>query len=288
MKKVFVLIIILLSAFLIGFCRASDFTEITASNTTVGSEVTLSLNITDTDGIDYVIPSWNNTGLWINQTALDAEDATDYVANFAGTWNTTKDYVVSAKFYSNDTLGNMEASEQYNFTLTQATYTVTFSKDISSPLLGQTVNFVVHPLRNGITITDVVCNVTVDGDAYLSNVTDRCFTYTESSPTSHNFSISELYDAEYGYAVDFTVTELSVAWIYPSGGGSSSSTLPEDNSTLPEETPQPWLPEIPEVTQHDLAVAAFVGIVAVAVVLGGKVQPSKKSKKTKVPKTSRR
>jgi len=96
------------------------FGTISANTTLAGNVTALSCSILDSSGIDYVIPSWNNTGTWQNQTALDAGDVASYAANFTGIWNTTVGTKVSVKFYGNDTLGNMGVSTQYNFTLTSS------------------------------------------------------------------------------------------------------------------------------------------------------------------------
>lgn len=175
---------------------------------------------------------------------------------------------------------------------TTHTYTVTITKDKDVVLVHDMVSFVIHPLRDGVTINDIVCNVTVDGNNLQVNNTDRIFTYTEIYPQAHTFSLSDLYDNELGYSVDFNVTELTVAWqTAGSGNGITPTPTPETTPTLPSD----WLPELPEVNENDLAIVAFVGIAAVTVVLSGaavgtkvRKKQGKKDKKTKVPKTSRR
>jgi len=88
-----------------------DFTSptvgtISASSSSVGAQVTLSTLVADDVAVDYVVPSWNNTGTWVNQTAINAGGSASYTANFSGTWNSTPGTVVCAIFYANDTSNN--------------------------------------------------------------------------------------------------------------------------------------------------------------------------------------
>jgi len=91
--------------------------EIFSSNLFSGNEVELNSTILDNTAVDIVIPSWNNTGNWVNQTSIDANGSNNFTALFTGTWNDTAGTVVSAIFYANDTSNNWIASDIFNFIL---------------------------------------------------------------------------------------------------------------------------------------------------------------------------
>ena len=99
--------------------------DISASNTVIGQEVQVSSSIADNLGIDFVIPSWNNTGTWQNQTTIDALDSNNFEAAFTGTWTNTAGTIVSIIFYANDTSNNWAASNQVDITLTEPAPTPT-------------------------------------------------------------------------------------------------------------------------------------------------------------------
>ena len=98
---------------------------ISADNQVAGEQVILSSTIADDAGVDFVVPSWNNTGTWINQTAIDASNSPSYSATFSSTWNSNSGDVVSVIFFANDTSNNWVKSDQYNFTLAAPTPTPT-------------------------------------------------------------------------------------------------------------------------------------------------------------------
>jgi hypothetical protein len=246
--------------------------EIIANTNVAGFNATLSCLIADSSGVGFAIPSWNNTGAWLNETAIDLEDEMETTANFTGTWNNTLGNTVSVKFYSNDTVGNMGASDLYNFTLTQAEYVVTITKDKSTVFAGDVVSFVVHPLRDNITVSDVVCNVTVDGALYKQNVTDRSFTYSESVPQAHTFNVTELYDSELNYSVTFDVSSLTVDWGLAGGGGGLGGVAGNDtavgeealNNTEPTSPLQPFsFTQLPVVDTSSIAVVIVIVCVSV-------------------------
>jgi hypothetical protein len=175
----------------------------------------------------------------------------------------------------------------------QPNYNITITKDKETVLIHDTVTFVVHPLRDGNTITDILCNITVDGNLYQMNNIDRVFSYTEDSFQSHTFSISSLYDNEYGCPTEFNVTPLTVSWQPANNSVTIMEVLPTEQ---PEPSPSPEEQsdiKLPEVSQNDaIAIAAAIGIGVVVVLVINKVKVKTKKKKKykniKIPKTNRR
>lgn len=94
----------------------STWTDETGLATT-GNTTLLSCTINDNVAVDKVIYSWNNTGVWVNQTALSGSGIS-YIANFTGTWNSTVGNVVSVRIFANDSSNNWGTSSITNFTLT--------------------------------------------------------------------------------------------------------------------------------------------------------------------------
>jgi hypothetical protein len=218
------------------------FAPISADNTVAGAEVTLSCVINDDSGVDYVIPSWNNTGTWINQTAIDASDSSSFTANFVDTWNTAPESVVSVMFYSNDTLNNWGSSAQYDFTL--YLYTASLSTAQSEVTEGDTVDIAINVTKNGSPFTNYMVNVTKGGVFLAENITGN-FTHQESTPGTQTFAISSLYDNSTEENVMFTATPLEIVW--------TPTPTPEPTPTptpapTPEPTPTPTPAPTPEPT----------------------------------------
>jgi cell division septation protein DedD len=183
--------------------------SISADNTVAGSSVALTSSITDNSAVDYVIPSWNNTGIWVNQTAIDAGDSSNFVANFVDTWNSTTGTVVSVIFYANDTLNNWGVSAQSDFTL--YSYTATLSTTQSEVTEGDTVDVDITVTKNGSPFTDYWVNITKGGVLLTENVTGS-FTHQESTAGTQTFAISSLYDNSTDENVMFTTTPLEIVW----------------------------------------------------------------------------
>ena len=120
--------------------NAPTFGAITANVTIANSPVFLSVTVSDNIAVDKVIFSWNNTGIWVNQTALSGS-GTSYIANFStGTLNITVGSIVSVLVYSNDTTNNWGTSTQYNFTTTYIYLTIQ-ARDASGVNLPRSVTF---------------------------------------------------------------------------------------------------------------------------------------------------
>ena len=191
-----------------------DFTSptigaISANSHSIGAPVTLSSAITDDVGIDSIIPSWNNTGTWVNQTAINALGSKNYAASFTGKWNTNPGSVVSAIFYARDTSGNWAASSQTNFALN--TYAVALSANQTGLIQEDTLRINLTVTKNGSPFTGFVANATRDGSLFARNAT-ASFNDRENVSIAHAYTISALYDIAISENVTFTANTLNVAW----------------------------------------------------------------------------
>jgi hypothetical protein len=191
-----------------------DFTSptigaISATSHSIGYPVTLSSSITDDVGIDTVVPSWNNTGTWVNQTAINAQSSKSFTASFTGIWNTNPGTTVSAIFYAKDTSANWAASTQANFTLNN--YAITLSANQTGLTQQDTVRINLIVTKNGSPYTSFVANASRDGSLFARNATTN-FNDTEITATSHSYTISSLYDTVASENVTFTTNTLNIAW----------------------------------------------------------------------------
>lgn len=95
------------------------FTSIIANTTLAGNATQLTCTVSDNVGVSSYIYSTNNTGPWVNASAV-AFSGVSAIATWNSTWNATVGNIVSAKLYANDTDDIWAVSSQYNFTLTSS------------------------------------------------------------------------------------------------------------------------------------------------------------------------
>ena len=255
--------------------------SISADNTVAGSSVTLTSSITDKTAVDYVIPSWNNTGTWVNQTAIDAGSSSSFVANFADTWNDTPGSVVSVVFYANDTLNNWGTSAQSDFTL--YSYTAALSTTQTEVTEGDTVTIDIAVTKNGSPFTDYLVNITKGGDLLTENITGS-FTHQESAAGTQTFAILSLYDNSTDENVMFTATPLDVVWTpsptptpeptptptlepTPTPAVTPTPTPAVTPTPTPAVTPTPTLEPTPTPEPEGLPVEVVIGAVAAVVII---------------------
>ena len=191
-----------------------DFTNptigaISATSHSIGAPVTLSSAITDDVGVDSIIPSWNNTGTWVNQTAINALGSKSFTASFTGKWNTNPGTTVSAIFYAKDTSNNWAASSQTNFTLNN--YAVTLSANQTGLTQEDTARINLAVTKNGSPFTSFLANASRDASLFARNATTS-FNDREIIAISHAYTISALYDTALTENVTFTANTLNVAW----------------------------------------------------------------------------
>jgi hypothetical protein len=191
-----------------------DFTSptigaISATSHSIGYPVTLSSSISDDVGIDTIVPSWNNTGTWVNQTAINAQGSKNFIASLTGIWNTNPGTVVSAIFYAKDTSANWAASSQANFTLNS--YAVILSANQTGLTQQDTVRISLAVTKNGSPFTSFVANASRDGSLFARNATTS-FNDTQIAATSHSYTTSSLYDTAAAENVTFTTNTLNITW----------------------------------------------------------------------------
>jgi len=93
---------------------APSFGSITADTAVAGTQVTLSVTITDNIAVSKFKYCWNNTGSWVNETLTSFSSNP---ATFTGTWNGAAGKTVLVKVYANDTANNWAVSAEYSFHL---------------------------------------------------------------------------------------------------------------------------------------------------------------------------
>ncbi len=191
-----------------------DFTSpsigaISTTSHSIGAPVTLSSAVTDDFGIDTIVPSWNNTGTWVNQTAINAQGSKTFTASLTGIWNTNPGTTVSAIFYAKDTSNNWAASNQANFTLNN--YAITLSANQTGLTQEDTVKINLAVTKNGAAFTGFLANASRDGLLFARNVTSS-FNDQQNISSTHAYNISYLYDTIAGENVTFTTNTLNIAW----------------------------------------------------------------------------
>ena len=207
-----------------------DFTSptigaISTTSHSIGATVTLSSVVTDDFGIDSIIPSWNNTGTWENQTAINAQGSKSFNATLTGTWNNNPGTTVSAIFYAKDTSDNWAASSQTNFTLNN--YAVTLTANQTGLTQEDTVNITLAVTKNGAPFTSFLANASRDGIQFSSNVTSS-FNDQQNISSTHAYNISSLYDTATSENVTFTTNLLNLTW----GKSTYAVTLSGNQSSL--------------------------------------------------------
>ena len=93
------------------------FETVIGNNTSAGTSVSYNCSISDNVAVSGFIPSWNNSGSWVNGTWTSGSSGT-----LTGTLNSTVGSVVSVKFYANDTANNWSVSAIASFTVFSASH----------------------------------------------------------------------------------------------------------------------------------------------------------------------
>ena len=240
---------------------------ISASNTVAGSAVTLSSLAADDSGVDFVVPSWNNSGTWVNETAIDASDSLSFAADFSSTWDNTPGSVVSVIFYANDTLDNWSESSQFDFSL--YLYNVSLSTAQSGIEAGDTVTISIAVTKNNASYSDYLANVTKDGTLFKQNVT-ASFTDLESAAGTYTFAVSALYDNATAQDVIFSTEPLDVVWSPTPTPTPTPTPSPSPSPTptpTPTATPTPTPTPTSEPGPQGLPIEAVIGIAIVIIVI---------------------
>jgi hypothetical protein len=98
-----------------GDADAPTITGMTANTTRAGGTAQFNFSVSDNIGLDFVIPSSNNSGSWANASAIPVSGTSSF-ALWNLTLNTILRNTVAIKIYVNDTSGNSGISSQYNVT----------------------------------------------------------------------------------------------------------------------------------------------------------------------------
>jgi hypothetical protein len=191
-----------------------DFTSptlgaVSATSHSIGAQVTLSSSITDDFGISSIVPSWNNTGTWVNQTAINAQGSRSFAASLTGKLNTNPGTVVSTIFYAKDTSDNWAASSQANFALNA--YAVNLSANQTGLIQEDTAEINLAITKNGSPFTSFLANASRDGTLFARNAT-ASFNDRETAAIAHTYTISALYDTAIAENVTFTSNTIDIAW----------------------------------------------------------------------------
>jgi len=96
------------------------------TTTKVGTSCDFSCNISDDVEVDFGIFGTNNTGVWVNETAVDISAVSAWL-NVTKTLNATVGNVVQYRWYANDTAGNWASSAMQSLTLDSGTYYLTIN-----------------------------------------------------------------------------------------------------------------------------------------------------------------
>jgi len=91
------------------------FGSISSNSTFIGSTATLSCTVSDSVGVNEVIFSWNNTGSWVNQTAI-AGSGTSFDAQFTGTLSSSA-CILGVQVYANNANNQWSTSGETDFVL---------------------------------------------------------------------------------------------------------------------------------------------------------------------------
>jgi hypothetical protein len=142
------------------------------NSTTAGASIDHSLNWTDDVGLSGYIFSWNNSGVWTNDTWI-AFGANTW-SNITNTSNATAGLLIQWCVYANDTSSNWNGTscvDKFNYT--------TISGDTTSPIIT-----VQSPVNNTLYPNNTIWfNVTLNeaGSICLVNISDTNQTLTNST-----------------------------------------------------------------------------------------------------------
>jgi len=243
------------------------------STTTAGTSCNFNITVTDDIALSKYIFSTNNTGSWVNNTAV-AFTANPQTVSVAKTLNSTVGLVIGYRWYFNDTSNNWNNTDI--LTLTTTNYYVSLSFAPANPLQNDVVVFTLNITKSGATF-NFYANITKDGSPFKTNWNTTTFTDTEANIQSHVYSVTAVYDVDDAVQATFTVPSVTVVWSGSGGGGGGGGgggyTGGATPTPTPSETPppyeapteQPWIPGLPFNIQ-DVIVFITIGLVAVLIV----------------------
>lgn len=182
--------------------EAADTTDPTYSNvahntTVAGATVKFSIQYNDDTALhtngQYIFAT-NNTGTWVNETAVNWTATPEY-ANVTKTLNSTVDAIIGYRWYANDTAGNSNNTPIYTLTVTSVSDS---SFTVSLPAGQTAINFTAITCKDtllepgGQTAGVPIVNVTNTGNVvqsfrfYLNTTVSNVLTYTSLSSDLSN------------------------------------------------------------------------------------------------------
>lgn len=244
-----------------GDTTAPNSTNISASTSKVGSSCTFSGLFNDDYGLDSYIFSTNNTGSWLNDTAV-AFATTPGWANVSKTLNASNGVVVGYRWFVNDTSGNWLSGTIHTVTTTY------FNETVSPFFLEGTSVFGGNGTWNDI---DEILTFYTTGTVYIS-----CSTY--NSPLKIEVNTAAYTGWTYSSSTNkVTITGLSgsqkidVYWKTSSpgtGGGASTPATPDDGGDDGYGGVGPFIPGLPPAILEPSPLRNF-GILVIGVVVVG-------------------
>lgn len=159
---------------------------VTPSNVLLGQSALLSFSWAALNGGTEIIPSWNNTGSFVNQTTISISGVESSSA-FSGTWTAVANSKVTIIFYIEDST-NAWASNTFTFTLVAPNTTPIYQAG-SAWTIGQFSNGTYYSYNNVVCYTD---------QNYISTLMTNAITSTSSGGGSVYVETPYLYTSEYG------------------------------------------------------------------------------------------
>src|SRR3989344_6528011 len=136
--------------------------------------ITMNITITDNASLSSYTFSWNDTGSWVNDTAIIVTYQTSINANVSKNITANGGSIVSWRYYANDTSGNKAASGLYNFT-------VAATSDTSAPSFSGSVNNTLFKRYFNASM-----NITINDTTDIANFT---FSWNESGSFVNDTSV---------------------------------------------------------------------------------------------------
>ncbi|MBS3145999.1 hypothetical protein J4414_04310, partial [Candidatus Woesearchaeota archaeon] len=123
------------------------------SDITKHQNITMNVTITDLGGITNYTFSWNDTGSFVNDTAIQFSNETSVAASVSKNITASEGSIVSWRYYACDQSENCNSSGLYNFTVAQ-----------KSPTFADVIN------NTGTTkLTTASMNATISDETALSS-----------------------------------------------------------------------------------------------------------------------
>ncbi len=246
---------------------APTYSNLAHSSTLAGNQTVFSSYWDDNVALSHYIFSTNNTGSWVNDTAL-AFHATPAWANTTNALKSTIAEVIGYRWYANDTANNWKSTNiQCLITTTiydeiEPEYTLILSYTPSSLYQGDNVSISILVKRNTKDFNSFLANVTKNGVLLKKNVSSASFTDISLDAASHTYNVTSLYDTIRGKSASFTSQPTVITWQAKNG------ETPDGSERSPEISEVPFQPT--EAILYMFAIVVSVLLASSFVYLLGK------------------